>query len=67
MSFILSMTQANNPNKYYKGHRSGRIAKTLKKKYWKLNYIAMQRHKKSRVEVHQEASKTLHRSSAVLR
>lgn len=32
MSFILSMTQANNPNKYYKGHRSGRIAKTLKKK-----------------------------------
>lgn len=29
MSFILSMTQANNPNKYYRGHGSDRIAKTL--------------------------------------
>lgn len=29
MSFIFSRTQANDPNKYYRGFGSGKIAKTL--------------------------------------
>lgn len=37
------------------------------KKYWKLNYSCHAWTKKSRVEVHLEASKTIHTSSAFLR
>lgn len=31
MSFIFSMTQANKPNKHYRGCGSGRVAKTFTK------------------------------------